>query len=376
MFNQIQKYGAYIFLLNNILFSFYGFYEIGTNIFLILTSLFLIITLLNPVFIKNIIFNRSFNVYYSFILINITYYLFFDFGDFESFKFLSARTVQFLLFISTIYFTHETFKLELIKILKITCVSCVGLSLVFNFPDLNERYYGVFFNPNEFSIIMVYGFSLFVFKKSKSLFDFFIIFLFVFLILLSGSRAALLGVFISLFLNFKFSRITIFSSFSLILFIYFFRDLPAVFRFFNEDLFYNRKFEMIYAFDTFYNEFWTGNGLKNYAYIDEKVISSFDNKIDFGAHNGYLSILVQYGFIFSLAYFFVFIKYTYRAIKYLRLKMKSDSNYKFYFFVIIYTLVNSLFENSLTGINFFQGSLFWLVLGFVCYDLNNKKIEQ
>jgi hypothetical protein len=56
--------------------------------------------------------------------------------------------------------------------------------------------------------------------------------------------------------------------------------------------------------------------------------------------------------------------------------MKNDYSYKYFYFVLIYTLVNGLFENSFSGINFFQGSLFWLILGYVVYDVNFKKLNN
>ena len=53
--------------------------------------------------------------------------------------------------------------------------------------------------------------------------------------------------------------------------------------------------------------------------------------------------------------------------------MREDTGYKYFYFIIIYTLTNALFENSFSGINFFQGSLFWLVIGYVLYDINLQK---
>jgi O-antigen ligase len=154
---------------------------------------------------------------------------------------------------------------------------------------------------------------------------------------------------------------------------YLFRELPAISRLLNEDILFNRQYEIIYAFETFYNELWFGNGLKNYAYINENVISSYDQEIDFGAHNGYLSLLVQYGLVFSIIFYTIVTKNLYKISVVLRSKMREDTGNKYFYFIIIYTLTNGLFENSFSGINFFQGSLFWLVIGYVLYDINLQK---
>lgn len=373
MIKIIQKYGAYIFLLNNLLFSISGFQQIANTIFLVLSAFFLLITLLNAPFFKNVFLNKSFRFYLSIHAINLLYYLLVEFGDIESFKYLSAKSIQLIIFTSTIYFTHETFKIDLIRLIKYLCALSLILSIIFNFPGFSDRYLGIFFNPNEFAIIMVYGFSLFLITTKKTLIDIVFLFLFLIFILLSGSRAALLGIALSILVNFKLKKITIFSTLLIFLAAYLFRELPAISRLLNEDVFFNRRYEFIYALKTFYNELWFGNGLKNYAYINENVIHSYDQEIDYGAHNGYLSLLVQYGLVFSIIFYTIVTKNLYKTFVYLRSKMREDKEYKYFYFIIIYTLANGMFENSFSGINFFQGSLFWLVIGYVLYDINLQK---
>ena len=377
MIKKIQKYAAYIFLVNNLLFSLSGFNEIATNIFLVLSILILLVSLLTPPFLKNVILHKSFRLYLFLHLINLIYYLMLEIGDVESLKYLSAKSVQLIIFTSTIYFTHENLKVDLIRLIKLLAVSSLFLSVILNFPNFSSRYYGAFFNPNEFAIIMVYGFSLFLITSKKYFIDIVFIILFLIFILLSGSRAALLGVLIAIFINFNFKKSAFIPTLLVFSIIFIFKDLPTISRLFDQEIFFNRKYEIIYAYETFINQFWFGTGLKNYAYIDDNLIGYLDNKIDFGAHNGYLSILVQYGFIFSIAFFTLVIVNVIKALKYLRQKMKKDVHYKFFYFIIIYTLFNGLFENSFSGINFFQGSLFWFVLGFIIYDLKeNIKTEE
>jgi hypothetical protein len=91
MIKRIQKYAAYIFLANNLLFSLSGFNEIATNIFLVLSILILLVSLLTPPFLKNVILHKSFRLYLFLHLINLIYYLMLEIGDVESFKYLSAK---------------------------------------------------------------------------------------------------------------------------------------------------------------------------------------------------------------------------------------------------------------------------------------------
>ena len=82
------------------------------------------------------------------------------------------------------------------------------------------------------------------------------------------------------------------------------------------DLFINRKYEYLYAIDTFLQKPLFGHGLKNYAYIDFSLIQFDDVQINFGAHNGYLSILCSVWRHFSTIFFsilFFYLNKVYRA---------------------------------------------------------------
>ena len=79
-------------------------------------------------------------------------------------------------------------------------------------------------------------------------------------------------------------------------------------RIFELDLL-NRKYEYIYAIETLMQKPFFGYGLKNYAYIDFSLIQFDDVQINYGAHNAFLAILVQYGFFlqhfFSVFFYFL-----------------------------------------------------------------------
>lgn len=374
----IIKYLAFIFLLNNLVFSFKEFNQFAENSFLIIMGFSLFITLYSIKILKNVIFDKSFQLFFILNFLNLIYYILIEFGDLESFKYLSARFVQFSILSISVYILKDEFAEKFIKFLKFSTIGCLFGSLIFNFPDFQSRYQGIFFNPNEFSIIMVIGFTLILFTEKRSTINYLLLILFLFVIVISGSRSSIAGLVLAIFtyvLHHKSQNISniIFIVGSLLAFSFLGGQNNAIQRILEFDLFINRKYEYIYAIDTFLQKPLFGYGLKNYAYIDFSLIQFDDVQIDFGAHNGYISILVQYGLVFSAVFFYVLF-YNLKKIYTTKVKFFGENilQTKFLFFLITYTLINGLFENTIIGINFFQTNLFWLTLAYFLHVLYQK----
>ena len=374
----IIKNIAFIFLLSNLVFSFREFIPFAENTFLIIMGFSLLVTLYSIKILKNVIFDKSFQLFFILNFLNLIYYILIEFGDLESFKYLIARFVQFSILSISIYILKDDFAKKLIKFLKFLTIGCLFGSLIFKFPDFQSRYQGIFFNPNEFSIIMVIGFSLILFTEKRTTINYLLLILFLFLIVISGSRSSILGLGLAIFtyiLHHKSQSITniILIVGSLLLFSFLGGQNNAIQRILEFDLLVNRKYEYIYAIDTFLQKPLFGYGLKNYGYIDFSLIKFDDVQIDFGAHNGYISILVQYGFVFSSVFFYVLFHnlkkiYSTKVIFFGENILQT----KFLFFLITYTLINGLFENTIIGINFFQTNLFWLTLAYFLHVLYKK----
>lgn len=380
--NKLVKYLAFIFLFNNIIYSLKGFLGIAENVFYVFMLISLTLSLFSVKIIKEIILDKSFYLFFIINILNIIYYVFIEFGDLGSFKYLSARFVQFSVFSISIFILKDHFTKTLIQFLKFVTIGSLLTSLAFNFPDFSSRYMGIFFNPNEFSIIMVFGFAIILFTQNKSILNYTFLILFVFAIILSGSRAAIIGVFIALFMYFNHLKsknlLNVIFVISLItLFSFLGGENNAIQRIFADDILTNRKYEYLYAIDTFLQKPIFGHGLKNYAYIDFSLIQFDDVQIDYGAHNGYLSILVQYGALFS-SIFFGLLFYNINKIFTSNINIFGENSLetRFLFFILVYTLVNGLFENTLIGINFFQSNLFWITFGYLLFVKYNKKSES
>ena len=379
--NLVLKYLAFIFLLNNILFGIIGYYQIANIMFLAIMTFTFICSIYSLKILKDVVFNKSFQLFFLLNLLNIIYYLFLEFGDLESFKYLLARFIQFSIFSISVYLLKENFVSTLLFFLKYITIGCLILSIVFNFPDFTSRYQGIFQNPNEFSILMVIGFAYILLVEKRNIYNYILLILFLFGIVLSGSRSAMLGVFLSVIVylfhhksNNLINTILILSS--LLIFYLFGGQNNAVQRIFEFDLI-NRKYEYLYAIETFLQKPIFGYGLKNYTHIDFSLIQFDDVKIDFGAHNAYLSILVQYGAFFSLIFFSIFIYYLVKIYK-TKLDIFNENilKVKYLLFLVSYTLINGLFENTIIGINFFQTNLFWLIICYftcVIYQKNESR---
>ena len=375
---NVVKYLAFIFLSNNLFFGLNGFNQFSEYLFIVIIGFSFLLTIYSIKILKNVIFDKSFQMFFFLNFLNLIYYILLEIGDLESFKYLGARFVQFSIFSISIYLLQDDFANKFIKFLKFISVGSLLASLALNFPNFETRYQGIFLNPNEFSILMVIGFTLILFTEKRTTFNNLLILLFLFGIILSGSRSAIVGLgiaIISYILHYKKrSLIKIFFIVISLSFFYFFGGQNnAIQRIFEFDILVNRKYEYLYAIDTFLQKPLFGYGLKNYAYIDFSLIQFDDVKITFGAHNGYLSILVQYGAIFSTIFFtilFFYLNKIYRA----KIEVFGENilQTKFLFFLVTYSLINGLFENTIIGINFLQTNLFWLTLAYLLYVLYQK----
>lgn len=375
---KVIKYLAFIFLLNNLFFGFKDFNQLSENSFLIIMGFSLLLTIYSIKILKNVVFDKSFQIFFFLNFLNLIYYLFLEIGDLESLKYLAARFVQFSIFSISVYFLQDDFANKFVKFLKFATIGSLLASLALKFPDFETRYQGIFLNPNEFSIIMVIGFALILFTEKRTTINYSLMLLFLFVIVISGSRSAIAGLGIAIITYILHHRsrnlLNIFFIVgSLLLFSFFGGQNNAIQRMLEFDLLINRKYEYLYAIDTFLQKPLFGHGLKNYAYIDFSLIQFDDVQINFGAHNGYLSILVQYGAIFSTIFFSILIYYLnkiYRA----KIEIFGENilQTKFLFFLITYALVNGLFENTIIGINFLQTNLFWLTLAYFLHVLYQK----
>ena len=208
----------------------------------------LLFTIYSIKILKNVVLNKSFQIFFLLNLLNLIYYLFFEIGDLESLKYLVARFVQFSIFSISVYLLKDDFANKFVKFLKFTTVGSLLASFALNFPDFESRYQGVFLNPNEFSIVMVIGFALILFTEKRTTINYSLMLLFLFVNVISGSRSSIAGLAIAIIsycLHHRSRKIlNLFFLFgSLLLFSLIGGQNNAIQRMLEFDLFINRKYE-------------------------------------------------------------------------------------------------------------------------------------
>ena len=371
---------AFIFLTINLIYSIKGAVPVAEILFYPTMTFSLFMVVFSFRITNEIIISKGFKLFFYINVLNLVYYIFFEFGDFDSFKYLLSRFTQFAIFSISIFMLGDKFLFHLLRFIKIVTVFSLVASLVFIFPDFGARYMGIFFNPNEFAIIMVLGFSVLLFQDNRSNFENLLMLAFLTLIFLSGSRSAIIGLILSLVMFIRHNKFSynflIFGLLIMFMYVLFVDSTNTFLRFFEESLFYNRQLEYFYALETLMQKPFFGYGLKNYAFIDTNVID-FDNPIDFGAHNGYLALLVQYGLVFGALIFLLLSWGTVKVLRYdYLIKNENQNQFVFLKFILIYTIINGLTENTFVGINYLQSNLFWLVLAYLLYKIYNYETSS
>ena len=375
MIKWFFKYGTVIFLFNTLLLSIESVRSLGNIIFLGAMVLFALLFLINPKQIKDIIFHKAFVFFLIINVLNLVYFiLFHDVFEIEAIKYMLARGVQFSVICFSIYFHYEYYKLKFMDHLVFLVFAIVLLSFVLNPFIFSGRYSGIIWNPNMFSSFVVIAFSiLFLKNKAKSSFDYVMLFSFFLMALASGSRGSLVAIIIVFLLKYGFSFRNIFYAllaFTLTFAISSINLDTSLNRFVEQSMFNDRLLQYEYAILSIKHKLFIGYGLDKYAYINKSLVPiSLQGKI-IGAHNGYLAILTQYGIMFGGLILYIIFNQSYKLISFFRNSLDYE---RVYVFIIIYTLIASLYETLITGVNEFQTILFWFALAFLSYSKFNQE---
>ncbi len=377
MIKWLFKYGAVIFLFNSILLSIESTYLIAGNIFLALMVIFLFVLLINPTQIRTILFHKAFLFLLIINLINLLYFfLFHSISDYDAIKFLMARAIQFSIISTSIYFNYEYYKSKFLDHLVYVIFGIVIFGMAVNPSLFSGRYSGIIWNPNMFSSLVVIAFSIHFLKYEKrSTLDYFILITFLITALASGSRGSLVAFILVFFFKYGLTlRNIIYTFFGLVvsLFVGSINLETSINRFINQSMFNDRVLQFEYAYITLQDKLISGYGLDKYAYIDMSLVPIFLRDKIIGAHNGYLAILTQYGIIFGGIVLFIIFKKSLET--YSSFKNRKGSE-RIFLFIIIYTLIASIYESLITGINEFNTILFWFSLAILSYSKFNDEYE-
>ena len=366
------KYGFVVLLFNTILYQIDSTkYTIAPIIFYVLMGVGLLTIIVNPSQMKEVIFHKSFLFLLLLNLINLLYLVIFDdILNRESVQFLMARFIQFSLISFAVYYNFDYFKDRFPKLLINIILLVVIISLVSNPYIFSGRYQGITWNPNEFSTFLIFAFAFLLLRNSKKTYkELFLLFLLFGLILSTGSRAALIAIVIAFVYKFGLStRNFIYAIMSIFLYLLIssINLNTSINRVTNQGAFEGRAEQWEFALYNLQEKPFTGHGLSEYSGLPESSLISDNQKGKImSAHNGYLSILLQYGLLFGLLVIFVFLKKSVEVLKF----FKDNSDYNvIYSFIVLITIFLSLFETFITGINQFHTILFWFALSFLSFS--------
>ena len=372
MIAWFYKYGFVLLLLNTILYSIPETnITIAPTIFYFLMGTGLILLIINPSQIKDVIFHRSFLFLLLISLVNLVYFLFFE-SEFnqDSLEFLMARFVQFSLISLSIYHNYDYYKKKFSSLI-IKVISIIVVLGLFVDPDLlSGRYYGIIWNPNMLASLSVLAFSFVLMKNEKRTnLDVLLLILFFIVSIATGSRLALLIITVSFIYKFGLSIRNVFYAIIgfILLFLISSIDLNTSFnRFSSQDILNDRTDQFNFAINNLEKEFWFGYGLSEYSGLPSNVdVPEEYQGLLIASHNGYLSIFLQYGIIFGCLIILIIIRKSLIILSYFN-RRKQES--RIFLFIVIITLIASMFETLLTGINEFHTILFWFSLSYLSYS--------
>jgi len=144
-------------------------------------------------------------------------------------------------------------------------------------------------------------------------------------------------------------------------------------RFAEQSMFNDRILQFEYAYLSIQEKLTTGYGLDKYAYIEKSLVPTYLKASVIGAHNGYLAMLTQYGIVFGSVILFLIFRKSLQAYSYF---INKNTFEIVYLFIIMYTLIASIYESLMTGINEFHTILFWFSLSMLSYSIFLKENES
>ena len=377
MIRWFFKYGFVVFLFNTILYSISLTKDtLAPIVFYITMGTGLFFLLLNPKHLKEVLFHKAFLFLMILNLINLVYYLFFDsISNIDSLEYLMARFMTFSLISFSIYNNFYFFKSQFTSLVIKIISLIVFLSLIIDPNLFTGRYSGVIWNPNMLASLTVIAFSfIFLRSKEKSIFEKLLMILLLIVTISTGSRSAIIAIGLSFIFKYGFSFKNVFYSIfgAFIIFLVSNTNLDtSLNRITTQGVFKGRVEQFNFAIYNIKEKLLTGHGLSEYSGLPSKV--EIPEKLEglfIAAHNGYLSILIQYGIVFGGLVILIFFR---KSLEVFSFYFKRNDNNLVYVFFIVYTLFAANFESLMTGINEFHTILFWFSLSYLSYS---KYLEE
>lgn len=321
-----------------------------------------------------IYFKKAFLPYLFILLINIVALLFNP----------SAASVQYmvvkfgLLSISMagIYYYRDYFVEKFPRILKNSLLFTLVLSIVL-VPGIfgnYQGYNGIFGTRNELGLVAALVFGMILIERNFTKLNLFLLIFTSLLVLVSSSRAAIVGMVIAfMFAGFSWRRVLpiVMVAAAGMYMISHFKIESGLDRFASSEITSGRDLEFLYGLETWKQHPWIGWGLDKYAFIDQKVIPAEIMKKHFvvNPHNSYLGMYIQYGAPLATLILGMLVYFTGKVL----LRKKMDKNIKL---ILLFTAINGIVETYIFGISGLPGFLFWFYLGLGLMVISDQKSKR
>lgn len=325
--------------------------------FIILGAFFVLLQLLNR---PQIFLRKSFSPLIIVWMIYLMYLILFD-HTFGGLAYVVVKGVIFGTLMICIYYYYEFYRDSFPDLIIKAGLAVLLLSVIFDHNFFGGRYVGILGNANTTGALSSMVLGLIILKEKITIKTVVIMIFLLMLILASGSRGAILGIFIAVLLkNTSFKNIMIMIS------------LVAGFLLLNQiaanygiTTGLNRTVEMsgvlagrddtsTYGYKTILLSPYIGHGLDKYAYIAESVIpSKLAHILIPNPHNSFLGMFIQVGIPLGLLILSVILYYT---MKILFFAPKNPP----ILFLVIFPLISGLYESHLFSISDYVGFIFWV----------------
>jgi hypothetical protein len=322
--------------------------------------------------------------YFSYFLLinvlNVVYILLFSHTTNEV-SYAFARFITFSVIMIGVY-KYRAYYIKSYTNLLYTLLVVILLVGIVLHPPSGGRYSGLFGNSNSLGIVSALLFGIVYLKNKWIRWDILVIIFALMLVLLSGSRNALLGIVIAFFLKGSFSIKNVIGLFlGLLIFVGSSAYLSSNYKgntgldrlissSKKDDVFAGREMEFILGMKTVMLSPLVGNGIDKYGYIADKLIPDYLKRRQFipSPHNSYIGIWNQYGLFVGT---FLILLLFYQIYKVYRWKTKDNS----LFFVMFYLAISASFEAYLFAINGFETMVFWTAYAINMVAYHDRKYQ-
>lgn len=312
-----------------------------------------------------------------FVGIHICYFLIIEPTDIDALKYLLARVTFIIFFTIFIYKSSYEFILKTIKIIAHIGFVLLTMSVFVNKSKIG--YGGLFINPNDLAMLGTFNFGIFSLNLfSNRVYRYYNVSISFIMIILSGSRIALVSIFI-IFLIHNIKNIFNSMIFLFILGIPFFNYIQSTFNraFMSGDIFSGRTINWFIAVDQIKQKLYTGHGLLSYNGTTEDPVYIYDkNWGALSAHSGYLAYFMMFGLPLGMIIISIHILPTIRALLDKK-KYKYDYLYLSMILLNCQWLVYALVETSFAGVNDYSAILyvssFIILINYTHGNLHQKR---